>query len=165
MTKYPEAEIAQARKRYRPQRIKVLFVGESPPSNGKFFYFGDNDLLRHLRNAVGAPLNDDGSFLDWFKAQGWFLDDLVATPVDKQSRTKREKQCRSARSDLAARIAKYQPQAIVSILWRIRDDVEIAANMAASKASLFAVPFPGNGWQIRFREGIKTILPELKALP
>jgi hypothetical protein len=162
MTKYPEVEIAQQRERYRPQRIKVLFIGESPPSNGKFFYFGDNDLLRHMRSAVGAPLNDDASFLDWFKARGWFFDDLVTKPVDKQLR---EKQCRDARADLAARIAKYQPQAIVSILWRIRDDVEIAINAAGSKASFFAVPFPGNGWQTRFREDIKRIFPELEALP
>jgi hypothetical protein len=41
MTKFMEAKIAQVRAEYRPQRITVLFVGESPPSNGKFFYYGN----------------------------------------------------------------------------------------------------------------------------
>jgi hypothetical protein len=29
--------------------IKVLFIGESPPSNGGFFYYGSNNLLLHMR--------------------------------------------------------------------------------------------------------------------
>jgi hypothetical protein len=164
MVGYSEAEIAQVRERYRPLRITVLFVGESPPSNGNFFYFGNNDLLRHMRSAIGAPPDGDGAFLDGFKARGWFLDDLVMEPIDDLSKAERDKRCRDARSNLAARIMKYQPQAIISILSRIQDDVEIAANMAGSRASLFAVPFPGNGWQTRFREGIERILPQVEAL-
>jgi hypothetical protein len=168
MTRHTEAEIALARERYRPQRIKVLFVGESPPSNGKFFYCGGNDLLHHMRSAMGATPDGDADFLDGFKARGWFLDDLVMKPIDKLPRAERERQCRDARSDLAARIAEYQPRAIVSILPRIRDDVEIAACRAGSKACLYPVPFPGWGTQNLFKQEMVRILPqllELTALP
>jgi hypothetical protein len=168
MTKHTEAEIALARAQYRPQRVKVLFVGESPPANGKFFYCGGNDLLRNMRNAVGEPVAEDRVFLEGFKAWGWYLDDLVTRPIDDLPRAERERACRDARPDLAARIAGYQPNAIVTILRRIGDDVEIAACRAGSKACLYCVPFPGQSHQEKFRKGMLEILPKLReftALP
>jgi len=64
MTKFMEAKIAQARAEYRPQRVTVLFVGESPPSNGKFFYYGNNDLLRNMRSVMGEMPGEDRDFLE-----------------------------------------------------------------------------------------------------
>jgi hypothetical protein len=164
MRKYTEIEIKEARARHRPQRITVLFVGESPPSNGGLFYCGDNDLLHHMRSAVGGPSND-GDFLKSFMGRGWYLDDLVSMPIDNLPRLEREKRCRDARADLAARIAEYRPSGIVSLLRRIRDDIEIAAIMANSKACRYVLPFAGYGHQGRFRDEMKRILPELDALP
>lgn len=99
MTRNADAKIAEARERYRPQRVKVLFVAESPPSSGKFFYFGENNLLSHLRSAVRESLKDDASFslkedasfLNWLKEYGWFLDDLVVKPIDNVSTVQRER--------------------------------------------------------------------------
>lgn len=159
-----EAEIREARARYRPQRITVLFVGESPPSKGSFFYCGGNNLLRHMRSAVGGP-SEDTDFLKSFMERGWYLDDLVSTPLDDQSKFEREKRCQDGRADLASRILEYRPSAIVCLLRRIKDDVEIAALMANSKARRYVVPFAGHGHQERFREEMKRIFPELQALP
>lgn len=172
MTRNADAEIAEARERYRPQRVKVLFVAESPPSSGKFFYFGENNLLSHLRSAVRESLKDDASFslkedasfLNWLKEYGWFLDDLVVKPIDNVSAAQRERECREARPDLASRIRRYQPSAIVTILLRIRDHVEIAACRADSKACLYFVPFPGHGNQKEFRADMARILPRLHEL-
>jgi hypothetical protein len=33
------------RTRYRPDRITTLFVGESAPASGAFFYHGDSTML------------------------------------------------------------------------------------------------------------------------
>jgi hypothetical protein len=164
MRKYTEAEIKEARARYRPQRITVLFVGESPPSNGSFFYCGGNNLLRHMRSGVGGP-SEDADFLKSFMERGWYLDDLVPTPLNDRSKLGRDKRCRDARTDLASRIVEYRPSGIVCLLRRIRDDVEIAALMANSKACRYVVPFAGHGHQGYFREEMKRILPELEALP
>ena len=98
--------VEAVRKQHRPQRITVLFVGEFPPSNGKFFYCGDNDLLRHMRSAMGATSGNDAAFLNEFRKRGWFLDDIVTKPIHNLSRAERERERRDARADLAARIVE-----------------------------------------------------------
>jgi hypothetical protein len=42
------------RERYRPKRIMTLFVGESAPSSGKFFYRGNTALKRNMETAMKA---------------------------------------------------------------------------------------------------------------
>jgi hypothetical protein len=153
-----KSEIERLRLQYRPERITVLFVGEAPPASDSFFYRGNSGLTIYMRDAVGGP-KGDSDFLNWFKARGWYLDDLVTTPIE--DRRERRKQCREARASLATRIAEYQPSAIVCLLKRICDDVEIAASKAASKAPLYTVPFAGQGHQTKFRDQMKRILPEL----
>jgi hypothetical protein len=46
-----------------------------------------------------------------FKARGWYVDDLVLTPVDQMSYNSRERKaaCAAARDSLAQRIAEYKP--------------------------------------------------------
>jgi|SRR5262249_48426574 len=109
------------RARYRPHRITTLFVGESAPVSGAFFYYGNSALARHMETALTANgLGGNGEFLEHFKAYGWYLDDLVLVPVDHLPKTQRHAQCIAATSSLADRIAEYRPLAIVSVLLRIK---------------------------------------------
>jgi hypothetical protein len=151
-------EIEPLRLQYRPERITVLFVGEAPPASDSFFYRGNSGLTNYMRNALGGPKGDI-EFLNWFKARGWYLDDLVTAPIENLR--ERRKKCREARASLAARIAEYQPAAIVCLLKSICDDVEIAASKANSKAALYTVPFAGQGHQTKFNDEMKRILPAL----
>jgi hypothetical protein len=48
---------------YRPERITTLFVGESPPINGTFFYDGDNSMVNYMQKAVESVLPGEGAFL------------------------------------------------------------------------------------------------------
>jgi hypothetical protein len=83
-------------------------------------------------------------FLEEFKMKrGWYLDDFLQIPVKaKISLTELKKECRVAHKDLAARIRDYSPSIVVSLLLRIREDVETAVLMANSDACVYAVPFP-----------------------
>ena len=90
-------------------------------------------------------LSGTSNFLEQFKARGWYLDDLVLTPVNHLRRAERRRRCRDAQKSLAERIAEYQPGAIVSLLLSIKDIVGAAAISAGSDAPLLAVPFPGTG--------------------
>ena len=148
----------QLRLQYRPERILVLFVGEAPPASDSFFYRGNTGLTNYMRNALSGP-KGDVEFLNWFKARGWYLDDLVTTPIEDLR--DRRKKCREARASLAARIAEYQPAAIVCLLKSISDDVEIAVSKANSRAPFYTVPFAGQGHQTKFNEQMRRILPEL----
>jgi len=161
MSKHTEA-VEAIRARYRPRQISTLFVGESAPNSGDFFYYGNTALTGYMADAMkAAGLRGDGDFLDRFKAYGWYLDDLVLTPVNYLGRSQRKKECRDARASMAARIKEYQPRAIVSLLLSIRDDVEISAGNARSDAPLFAVPFAGMGQQPRFLKEMARIIPKL----
>ena len=143
--------VETVRASYRPKPILTLFVGESAPNSGEFFYYGNTALTGYMSKAMeAAGLGGDGDFLERFKAYGWYLDDLVLTPVNQlEGRSQRKKECRGAQTSMAARIKEYQPRAIVSLLLSIRYIVEAAAIDAGSNAWLFAVPFAGKGQQLR----------------
>ncbi len=152
------------RARYRPERIKTLFVGESAPYSGAFFYCGNTAMFRHMQSAVELALGESGNFLENFKAYGWYLDDLVLTSVNHLPKSERVAKCRDARKSLANRIAIYQPKAIVSLLKSIEPFVSDAADMAESAAQRYGVPFPGMGQQTRFQSDMAVIIPKLPRL-
>ena len=47
-------EIEAVRASFRPTPILTLFVGESPPKRGKFFYCGKTALATHMGKAMNA---------------------------------------------------------------------------------------------------------------
>ena len=61
------------RANYQPDNIRVLFIGESPPASGKFFYREISTLYYATKEAFNNPSN----FLIKFQNWGFFLDDLV----------------------------------------------------------------------------------------
>ena len=107
--------VEATRLRFRPERITTLFVGESAPAGGDFFYYGRSVMTRYMREAIENALGKTDDFLATFKAYGWYLDDLSLVPVDKLSKPERMRICAAAQASLAERIASYQPQAIVTV--------------------------------------------------
>lgn len=156
--------IEATRLRFRPQRISTLFVGKSAPVSGDFFYYGNNAMVHHVQRAVELALGEGGDFLDRFKAYGWYLDDLVLTPVNHLTKSQRKAKCRDAQTSLADRITAYRPEAIVSLLLVIKPFVDAAAIMAGGPAARYAVPFPGMGQQTRFHAAMADIIPKLPRL-
>jgi hypothetical protein len=158
-------KVEATRSKFRPDRITTLFVGESAPAGGDFFYYGNSAMTRHMKRVVDDTLGAGGDFLARFQSYGWYLDDLVLTPVDKLENAERKMRCLEARPSLAARIAEYRPLAIVSLLLSTRHIVDAAAIDARSAAPRYAVPFPGMGQQARFRTAMVDIIPKLPRLP
>jgi hypothetical protein len=104
------------RKRFLPERITTLFVGESAPHSGDFFYCGNNAMLSRMKCAVELAFGKSDDYLQSFQAYGWYLDDLVLEPVNHLSKPQRMARCLDSQKGLADRIAAYQPGAIVSLL-------------------------------------------------
>jgi len=146
------------RQSWRPTQITTLFVGESPPNNGAFFYRGDTALKRYMAEAFGVGSSE---FLDHFKASGCYLDDLVLLPVDHLSLRERKARCAAMVLDLAGRIQLVRPLAIVSLMKSVAPYVNAAMQQAGSTVPHFTVPFPGQSWQRRFLEEMRRILPQL----
>jgi hypothetical protein len=99
-----------------------------------------------MQRATGAALGvGSGEFLDRFKVWGWFLDDLVLTPVNALPKAERRAKCLAAQASPTERIRAYQPLAIVSLMRSIGDIVNEAAVAACGDVPRYVVPFPGNG--------------------
>jgi hypothetical protein len=163
MTVFRVGETEGLRDSYRPERITTLFVGESAPNSGKFFYRGNTQAKQYMAQSMkAAGLYDGvGDFFQVFRSYGWYLDDLVLIPVDKLPKRERKRLCLEAQMSLSERIAKYRPRAIVSLMLGIKEIVEAAAVGASSNAPRFAVHFPGNGQQTKFAAEMAQIIPQL----
>jgi hypothetical protein len=149
-TKLTAEEVEALRALYRPERITTLFVGESAPINGTFFYDGDNSMVSYMRQAVESAIPGEGDFLKRFRDNGWYLDDLVLTPINHLTNAARRAAWRAAQDSLAARIAEYKPLAIVALLKGIEQIVKDAATAAGIKTLVYTVPFPGMGHNKKF---------------
>jgi hypothetical protein len=157
-------KVEATRMRFRPKRITTLFVGESAPISGNFFYDGGNAMFTYVQQAVEKALGRTENFLASFKGYGWYLDDLVLTPVNHMRGRERAAACKEAETSLAIRIAEYQPLFIVSLLKSIERNVDRAATTARCDAPRAAVSFPGMSWQMKFLEEMAEIIPKLPRL-
>jgi len=163
----PDASVAinaeALRARYRPDTIKVLFVGESAPAGGEFFYAGNSQVFCALRDAL-APHLGSGDFLANFQAAGFFLDDLSLEPIDWQTASQRKRAHAANVASLATRLRDYRPQAVVAFLKAIEPSVRDACRQAGLASVPSAVPFPGNGQQANFRRELGALLTGLMAI-
>ncbi len=141
------------RRQFRPERVRVLFVGESPPASGRFFYRGDSGLYRAMREAFQAAgeVEDDGAFLGFFQATGHYFVDLCVEPVDKLETAARRARCREGEEELARTIARLRPATIVTVVRSIEGNVMRAAARAKWKGTMMHVPYPGRWARYRRR--------------
>ena len=136
------------RNKYRPSEIRILFIGESPPAGGTFFYAGKSNLHDATRDAFHANLPRIRSrpFLRAFADLGCYLEDLCPTPVNQWGITdpRRVKARGSGEAPLAARLVGSSPRAVVVVMKAIVPNVRRAleANRLVT-AEWHALPFPG----------------------
>jgi hypothetical protein len=145
------------RKSYRPSRITTLFVGESAPHGGTFFYNQDSGLFREVRKAFKG----DEHFLEDFKKNGFYLDDLVLKPVNHLHNKDRRFLCKDAVSPFVTRLRRYKPKAVVILLKSIRPMVLDALRESGLSCPVYCTPYPGFGNQPRFHRAMSEIIPNL----
>lgn len=151
----------ELRAKYMPSQVKVLFVGEAPPAAGTFFYAGNSQVYRYLREMLLSRFGGSDDFLAAFATHGYYLDDLVTDPVDHIPLPDRRPIFKQSVPLLAERMAAMQPKAIVTILMRIADYAEDARKLAGLDVPHYRVPFPGTGQQGNFRRRMAEIIPLL----
>ncbi len=79
------------RQEFRPEAVRLLFIGDSPPASGRFYYRGDSGLYRAMREVfqVIDPSITDSTFFTVFQESGCYLFDLCPEPVDHLGATAR----------------------------------------------------------------------------
>ena len=156
---------------YKPEKIKVLFVGESPPQKDQYFYDANSNLFRCIQKAFQDSVDPDCGggikFLEYFKKAGCFLDDLCSLPVNGMT-TPEENRKRNQLQDegisyLREKIALMHPAAVIIIMKRIKEKVKTACDKVVPKPQIDCIPFPSNGWQTKSCSELSGILKFYKA--
>ena len=155
-----------ARNKYKPRNIGVLFIAESPPSSGGYFYsektIGKDHLFRETMKALefwpkDRPMRkgcDKRSMLNEFRSLGFFLIDTCEFPVDKLRPRERRFSTLQGALTLPRRVGALCPDRILIV----KKTVFKPAIQALSKTSFARrvlntepLPFPSHGNQKRYR--------------
>jgi hypothetical protein len=151
------------RKQYRPDRVRILFVGESPPASGRFFYQADSGLYRAVQETFvqAFPVLKNTEFLDSFCALGCYLIDLCSEPVDKMTPGARRYTCRVGEKRLARKIRALRPLSIVTVVRSIRANVRHAQERAGWTGRDLELPYPGR-WHRHRAKFRRLLVPFLR---
>ena len=155
----------QLRRRYRPRTVRLLFIGESPPASGRFFYAADSGLYRAMRQAFQAvdPAVDGVEFLKVFQTYGCYLVDLCPEPVDRMAPTLRRAACHAGEAALAKNIAQMRPEVIVTLLRSIEKNCACAMQRASWHGKAIHLPYPGR-WERLRKEFVENLSPVIRSL-
>ena len=150
-------DLEELRRSFRPHRITTLFVGESAPFSGRFFYSGNSSLFYAMRRAFGNRT----AFLQQFKGSGFYLDDLVHVPVNKLTSRERSALRWGSVASLANRLRDYKPEAIVIVMRAIKPMVLEAMRNAGVFCEPYCTPHPAFGNWTRFHTAMTEIVDTL----
>lgn len=157
------------RQRYQPAKMRVLFLGESPPVGGTFFYAADSNLQRYTQRAFSQAYQyewESGeAFLASFQALGCYLDDLCLDPVNQLDPAARRRQRVVAAPLLAARLQRITPHAVVSVMTATRREVTAAIAMSGVQPQFVDfMPFPTFGNQYKYLQRLTETLHKLHTM-
>ncbi|NQT67615.1 MAG: hypothetical protein HQ569_08605 [Actinobacteria bacterium] len=121
----------------KPENIKILLIGESPPAQEEnFFYLAPNSDLYNFtkltfENVFGDKIRKSTSFIKFFKSEGFFLDDLCREPINNiKDEYERETKRQHNIILLAQRIAEYNPIIIIGIMKKIKYHIAEAIRLS-----------------------------------
>lgn len=167
-----ETELADPRERlrarYRPDDLQILFVGESAPAGGTFFYQADSNLFGAVREAAiraHGPLAEGASFLDWFRDQGFWLHDLSAKPVNRSRGRPRKDAVEAGTFRLARLLRETDPEHVIVVGTSLEPTVRAASRLAGYREpDIRVLPFPLYQWRESFVGQLAAFLaPEAAA--
>lgn len=153
------------RERFRPPRIRILFIGEAPPASGRFFYSANSGLYRAMRDAFSRvdPRIGEENFLNSFRALGCYLIDLCPKPVDNMDPESRRRARAAGEQLLTEALTRLRPEKIAPVLRAIVSHVAIAVRRADWHGEILKLPYPGR-WRQHRDEFLKALEPELGEL-
>lgn len=173
----PCIDYEEARKRYVPSSVNLLFVAEAPPSaRERYFYFPEVPEHDHLWIALmkalypqkfGETRQERQRKHDWltrFQMDGYMLIDACKEPIPKDSsgESKRRSLLRGRSDDLVAEISRIEPRQVLLIKATVYDALYEPLKKAGLPVVNARLPFPGNGRQREFDDGFRNLVDEGK---
>lgn len=150
------------RLKFKPKKISYLFIGESMPAGGTFFYFENSNLYFHLRDVFLNNFNwDKLEFLKYFKSNGFYLDDLCQQSINQLSSSEKTSIRKAYEENLSLRIKKYKPNIIITTPKSIVKNVNRSIIQAELNIKNITLPFPAMGHQNEFDKELDIIIKEV----
>jgi hypothetical protein len=163
-----------ARERFKPESIKYLLVAEAPPAkdSNRFFYYlnidkGDSLFLETMK--VLYPANYDtrtvrnkkATYLERFKADGFYLIDATDTPMPNYSRAQKRKQLQNSLPELLEKIRLLSNNdtkiiLIAAPVYEVCKDPLMKEGF--NIVNLEMIDFPGSGGQVKYRSKMMKLL-------
>jgi len=162
-----KAEYLRFRNKYIPTTTRIVFVLESPPASGRYFYNPKGPISEPLFRAmmkdvvdISPKSKEEG--LKKFAARGFFLVDATYTPVNRLQ--DREKQAIILRDFplLVAELWKYAGHDTGIVLVKanicrlLEPKLQEAGFNVLNRGTV--IPFPSTGQQGKFREAVRKVL-------
>lgn len=158
-------DLEALRKSFLPRKVKMLLVGESAPVSGNFFYIKGamtTYTARAFEKNYGIKFRDTSDFFDFFCKCGCYLDDLCLIPVNGMNPKERKQALKRGIKTLSQRILEIRPEIVVSVLQKIEPHVREAVKLTGLEVIFYVLPFPGNGHQNKYVDGLSNILRQFK---
>lgn len=170
---------AAARNKYRPSKVNVLVVAESPPSSGGYFYaetaIGKDHLFRETMKALelwpaDRPLRkgcDKRPMLEQLRSLGFFLIDTCELPVDKMPPGQRRLSTAQGALTLPNRVKELDPGRIVIVKKTVFNPVNQALCIGGFEDRILnkkSLPFPSHGNQRKFRRMLRRLVSQNRLL-
>lgn len=162
----PKSTLARERlrRKYRPARVQLLFVGEAPPASGRFFYQADSGLYRAILEAfaIAFPTMPEGGFLESFRDLGCYLVDLCREPVDRLSKAQRRRTCLESEARLGTVLKRLRPRVVITVVRSVAPGVKRAQERAHWAGPHVELPYPGR-WRhhrVAFLKALVRVLQQ-----
>ena len=157
------------RRSFKPKKVKVLLIAESPPpvERRTFFYLAKSGVYIYTKTAFcrvyGECVNKDPDFLDFFKSKGCYLEDLSLLPSNIKEIKKNEE---FHINGLSERIKNDSPESIIIIGTQVGKLIKEAVRLSGilekiNKDLIYEVPFAGTGHQNKYMDKVEVALQKL----
>jgi hypothetical protein len=155
-------------RKYKPGKVKVLWILESPPLSDppRYFYRHEltkyDGLFREMMKVLNIPIsNPKDKSLQRFSELGHFLIDAMKCPADKSNAHLKPAMISNCSSILAQETLEINPELIIIVKADIYSkvyDTVASINMTDRVLNTKIVPYPGSGNQTRFKSEIEKLL-------
>jgi hypothetical protein len=153
---------------YIPQDRKIVFVLESPPKSGLYFYNPDGRVSEPLfgammKDVLGIKPSSKDEGLSEFASRGFLLVDATYTPVNHDHLTvqERNKRILDDLPILISELREYVGPKTGVILVKANICTLLEPILRAHGFSILnrgrTIPFPSTGQQNRFRDAVREV--------
>ena len=155
------------RHKYHPKVLKLIFILESPPVSGKYFYDPTGKTTEPLFSAMMRLLGyipaDKKDGLEFFKEKGYLIIDATYKQVNKLKGKMRDDTILADYKNLLSDLNSINPDKNIPIILVKSNICKILEGRLSSDGFDIinrgtAIPFPSHGQQKRFHSAALEIL-------